>query len=354
MRIGLYGVPTAGKTYILEKIKFMPVLVGSKLLRERNTNFDNCDEIEKENTRKQVAKLLINENKSFIMDGHYSFGDKIAFTEEEGQMYDIYLYLYVSPEILKQRITTSLKNSSKYANFDIEQWQNKEILDLRQFCHQNNKDFYIIDNPKSHYDEEYTLLVLNFIKDIVLGYSCVSYAEKCANCIIQESKSDIVHLFDGDKSLTLEDTSKSIIAYKTDIFDNNFYTGFQIWKQYQEFNYYPLAQNIDISTIKYNEKVKNNLTANSFILSSGHKIIWEKISQYLGITYYGGIQLSAETKFFITKKLQEANKFVIAYGDSNNDYYMLKQANKGFLVRKADGSISKSLINQNLAGLNYV
>ena len=34
MRIGLYGMPTAGKTHILNKIDFIEVANGSRLLRE--------------------------------------------------------------------------------------------------------------------------------------------------------------------------------------------------------------------------------------------------------------------------------------------------------------------------------
>ena len=30
MRIGLYGMPTSGKTHILDRIDFIEVLVGSK------------------------------------------------------------------------------------------------------------------------------------------------------------------------------------------------------------------------------------------------------------------------------------------------------------------------------------
>ena len=40
MRIGLYGLPTAGKTYILDKINFIDVVSGSRMLRELCPDFD--------------------------------------------------------------------------------------------------------------------------------------------------------------------------------------------------------------------------------------------------------------------------------------------------------------------------
>ena len=64
--------------------------------------------------------------------------------------------------------------------------------------------------------------------------------------------------------------------------------------------------------------------------------------------------MSAETKFFITKKLQEAGKTVIAYGDGMNDYFMLKQADEGYLVVKQDKTISRSLKGRDVEGLTIV
>ena len=92
MRIGLYGMPTSGKTHILDRIDFIEVFVGSNLLREYDPDFDKQPEHIREQDRKAVANIMLSK-KDFIMDGHYAFGDTIAFTEEEGNMYDVYLYL---------------------------------------------------------------------------------------------------------------------------------------------------------------------------------------------------------------------------------------------------------------------
>ena len=83
MRIGLYGMPTAGKTYVLDKIDFIDVVVGSKLLREYDPDFDLRDEAGRAQDRKDVANIM-KQRDHFIMDGHYAFGDEIAFTEDEG------------------------------------------------------------------------------------------------------------------------------------------------------------------------------------------------------------------------------------------------------------------------------
>ena len=59
MRIGLYGMPTSGKTFIMDKIDFMEVLVGSRLLRQYDPDFDKRDEAGREEDRKAVAKIML-------------------------------------------------------------------------------------------------------------------------------------------------------------------------------------------------------------------------------------------------------------------------------------------------------
>ena len=150
MRIGLYGMPTAGKSYIMERIDFLDVYAGSTLLRTQDPAFDFRDEKGKEKVRREVAAQYRKKDR-FIMDGHYAFGDRITFTDEEGEMYDRYLYLYIDPDILRKRMETSTKNR-KYLCYDPARWQVEEIEGLRAYCHQHDKDFYVLDcSPENAY-----------------------------------------------------------------------------------------------------------------------------------------------------------------------------------------------------------
>ena len=167
MRIGLYGMPTAGKTYILEKVDSIEVMAGSVLLREICPSFDLEDDHGKNMAREELAKRLFCVD-SFIMDGHYAFGDKVAFTDMDGQLYDVILYLYISPDVLIKRMRESDKNK-KYLSYDIEKWQINEIERLRDYCHKNNKDFYVIDNPKDNFFTDVTEVV-KFINAIPYVY----------------------------------------------------------------------------------------------------------------------------------------------------------------------------------------
>lgn len=350
MRIGLYGMPTSGKSYILDQVDSVRVMHGSRMLRQICNDFELKDEEQKRIVRLKLANILSSED-AFIMDGHYSFGDKIAFTESDGRLYDAFLYLYISPEILKKRMKNSERNN-KYLGYDIEKWQKYEIESLRKYCHNNNKDFYVIDNPPENEFGDVSE-VLEFIAAVVNGYSCLRFAKDCSNEILNTCKSDTVVLMDGDKTITVEDSSYAVFGYNTHIYDGNFYTGFQSWKQEKEFKSYSFDR-ITEMPVSLNETVCKAITNDTYILTSGHKRVWHYISQQLGIPFYQGVEMAAETKMYITRILQHAGKRVIAYGDGMNDYYMLKQADTGYLVTKKDGTISRSLNDMDLEGISFV
>ena len=345
MRIGLYGMPTAGKTHILNRLDFIEVMAGSVLLREICPGFDTESEHGKNIAREELAKRL-SSKETFIMDGHYAFGDKVAFTDMDGQLYDAILYLYIAPDILRKRMGESDKNR-KYLSYDIDKWQMHEIESLRSYCHENDKDFYVIDNPKDNYFTDVTDVV-RFIKAVVDGFSCKRLASDCAEKILKQSDSEVITLFDGDKTLTIEDSSHAVFGYTTNIYDGNFYTGFQSWRQAEEFKTYSFDDLKELP-VNLNETVCKALGNDSFILTSGHERVWGFISDYLGVPFFSGMEMSAETKFFITKMLQKAGRTVIAYGDGMNDYYMLKKADAGHLIPKPDGTISRSLKGKDLA-----
>ena len=350
MRIGLYGMPTAGKSYILERIDFMEVVLGSKLLRQQNPDFDLLDEEGRKKARERFAAYIAGKQ-DFIMDGHYAFGDEVAFTEADGNMYDAFVYLYIDPEILSRRMKESDRNR-KYLVYDIRSWQNLEINCLREYCHDHDKDFYVIDNPPENAYID-TDSALAFIKIIHEGYSCLGYAKQCAEAIYASINDGIVTLLDGDKTITVKDTSNAVFGYTTHLYDGNFYTGYQAWKQSLEFRDYSIPEIQDIP-VPLNNKVLSKICGDSVVLTSGHEKIWGAIASKLGFGCFCGNRMSADTKFFVTKLLQEKGMRVIAFGDGMNDYYMLKKADEGYLVTKADGSLSRSLRGKDMEGLIYV
>lgn len=350
MRIGLYGLPSAGKTTILSRIDFAPVYAGSDLLHEIAPSFSVLSDDEQRRIRKRIA-LCLQKEKNFLMDGHYAFGEKTVFTQEDGSLYDVFLYLYIAPEILQERMERSSKNR-KYSACDIARWQRSELEGLRAYCHSHNKDFYVLDAPPQNCFDDVTQL-LSFIRAIMAGYSCVCFARECADRILSRDSGSGIILTDGDRTLTEEDSSFAVFQYSTRIFDGNFYTGYQAWKQGRDFCAVNLSEQTSLP-VRFSQKILERLDRPAYILTSGHPEIWTRLSSQLCLPCFSGDQMSADTKFFIVKFLQEAGRNVTAYGDSMNDYYMLKQADQGYLVTRPDRSISRSLLDKDLGGIELV
>lgn len=357
MRIGLYGLPAAGKTFVLDQVSEsgLEVLQGSRLLEKIRPDFSTLAEPEREQVRKTLA-VELKKKDHFIMDGHYAFGETVVFTEEDGALYDAFVYLYIAPQILQNRMQESPKNR-KYLQYDIEKWQKFEVESLRSYCQKHQKDFYVIDHPKEGYFSDIRI-ILAFLHQILCGFSGVAYARRCVEEILATIKSDSITLFDGDQTLICKDSSR-MLGYQTHLFDNCFYTGFQSWRHMRELTFYldslkDFPQILDTLDFHWNKKVIDRISKPAVILTSGHPAIWKRLASKLAMPCYYGEQMSADTKYLITAMLQEKGKYLSAYGDSMNDYYMLRQADRGYLVVKPDRSISTSLKGRDLEGLLYV
>lgn len=343
MRIALYGLPCVGKTTLLATVKELaPVINGGDELKKLDGNI--------ETKRKTLLKVLKTKENYFI-DGHYQFvkngKTEIAFTSED-EIFDVFMYLYAPPKEILKRLEKSQKNQKflPATQDEISCWQNEEINSLRKICHKSNKDFYVIDDFKGGYKN-----FVPFCKDVLNGFSNVAFARKIAEETHFQGKE--ISLIDGDKTLTKCDTSKEILGFKTDIFDNNFYTGYQFWIQDKiipkKFNQDNAKEKI--SKLEINRKILED-AKNLVIISSGLSEIWtDIIGKKLKIKTFAGKNISAETKYFAAKFLKQ-RYFVTAYGDSKNDLFMLKEANKGFLV--VNSNLSRSLKKDEIEGLSIL
>ena len=106
--------------------------------------------------------------------------------------------------------------------------------------------------------------------------------------------------------------------------------------------------------ITLNENIQDKINGNPVILTTGHYGSWKQIADKYNIPLFYGHKMCSDTKYFIAKFLQERGSKVIAFGDSMNDYFMLKQADVSYLVLKKDGSVSSSLSGRDLEGLVLV
>ncbi len=354
MKIALYGLPCAGKSTLLSTLKNIRVVNGSTVLDKMSEGkFKTLSESEQERYRiKYIEYLRSLQDKVVISDGHYSFLENVVFTEQDALAYDVFIYLYCSPATLYSRYTSSEKNG-KYSELTenrIQTWQTFEMECIREECHKNNKDFYVINGetitPENFYE---------FVEAIKNGYSSYMLAVNIVDTIktIFPQAGD-VHIVDGDKTLIMQDSFRVCSnGYKTKVFDGDFYTGYQSMQFAEETKKvnYDFTQ---IDSITLNPQVYKKIKEkNYFVLSSGISVLWEMLSKKHNLTnIIADPFISADTKYFVVKQLKATGYNVIAYGDSKNDLYMLQAADEGYLCIAE--RISRSLHNANTQGLKLL
>lgn len=353
MRFALYGLPCAGKTTLMCSLQEVFVVHGSDTLRSiSGGNFSSLSEKEKESARIAYTEYLTTLPAEIILsDGHFSFGNEIVFTEADAKVYDVFFYLYCDPNILKDRYSFSAKNES-YADLSIQRissWQQFEIESLREECHRRNKDFYVL--PASSISGE---MLEQFIHRIYDGFSCFTQAEY----IVKEIKSLFptpchLHIVDGDKTIIKQDSFRVCSTHKTSCFDGDFYTGYQSLCFSDEtsnllFDYDKVAT-LQLNPLVY-DRVQN---VPYVILSAGITRLWKAVGEHLGLSpVFADPTISADTKYFVVKILQNAGYTISAYGDSKNDLYMLRAADHGFLY--VGDRISRSITAASTSGLQLL
>lgn len=350
MKYVMYGLPCAGKTTLLNDLKITVVHGSMELNRMASGKFSDLPDDKKVALRVKYTEQLSKREDSFISDGHYSFFDNVVFTEADGNLYDVFMYLYCDPEIIAQRIQLSPKNKrfSQLSTEQLHKWQNYEIECLRKECHIRNKDFYIIHDV-------ITLNLQEFIERIESGFSSYTLAKNIVDRITAVySEPCELHIVDGDKTIIEQDSFRICTNnYVTHTFDGNFYTGYQA----MQFNAETENMNYDIdmlSTILLNQAVYGRIADKNYVvLSSGITILWKKLAVQLRLkNVIADTMISADTKYYVVKQLQNKGYSIIAYGDSKNDYYMLKQADKGYLY--IGSYLSRSLRDTDTSGISLI
>lgn len=350
MKYVLYGLQCAGKTSLLSKLN-IPVIHGSmELNRMASGKFSDLSDEEKNKLRIEYTKQLSDRDDTFISDGHYSFLDKVVFTDSDGNLYDVFIYCYCKPEQIKERLQVSSKNH-RFTELSLERikkWQNFEIENLRSECHKRNKDFYVVHDITS-------ADLQGFIENIESEYSSYHIAEKISESIMSiYPKPCELHICDGDKTIIKQDSFRVCTNnYVTHAFDGNFYTG------YQSMLFSTEVQNVEydiskLSEISLNKRIHNIITdKNYIILSSGITVLWKKLAVQFGLkNVIADTLISADTKYFVVKILQDKGYNIVAYGDSKNDYYMLKKADRGYLY--IGPYLSHSLENTDMSGIKMI
>lgn len=355
MKFALYGMPCAGKTTLLNALdgKIHIINGSSWLNKSTGGNFSRLPEDQKTEWRIKYTEYLMGiVDEHIISDGHYAFEDTVVFTAADGDIYDVFMYLYCEPEELLARLQTSEKNQ-KFANLTVDAlsaWQNREIDELRLQCHKHNKDFYVLRSGKIKEAE-----FVEFIDAILSGFSSYHLAVNLVDQIREWFPLPCeLNIVDGDKTFINEDSFRLCSpGFTTTVFDGNFYTGYQSYCFEKEtsslsFKY----QNLQSCTL--NKLVWDKICNEQYVvLSAGVTSLWEKLGKQMGIPYVLASPLiSADTKYYVAKLLRKFGYRVKGYGDSKNDLYLLKEADEGYLC--LGKRMSRSLIDTDVSGFQLL
>lgn len=355
MKFALYGMPCAGKTTLLNALNGkIHIVNGSSWLNEfTGGNFSRLPENEKKECRIKYTEYLAGiVDEHIISDGHYAFEDTVVFTDADGDIYDVFLYLYCEPEEILARMQISEKNQ-KFASLTVDvisAWQNREIEGLRLQCHKRNKDFYVIQSGKITETE-----FAGFMDSILSGFSSYQLAFDLVEQIRKWFPSPCeLNIVDGDKTLINEDSFRLCSpSFTTTVFDGNFYTGYQSYcfkKETSQLSF----QYEKLQGCTLNKQVWNRVCNEQYVvLSAGITCLWKRLGEQLEVPYVLASPLiSADTKYYVVKLLRKFGYRVKGYGDSKNDLYLLKEADEGYLC--LGKRISRSLIDTDVSGLHLL
>lgn len=345
MKFVLYGMPCAGKTTLLTAISDkLRIINGSSWLNKYSDRKFAClTEKEKVQCRIKYTDYLASiTDEHIISDGHYAFDDTVVFTEADGNIYDVFFYLYCEPTEILNRMMVSQKNQ-KYAAFTvdaIEQWQDFEIEQLRLECHKRNKDFYVVKSEiitSTDFSE--------FIDAIISGFSSYQLAVNLVEQIRQWYPEPCeLSIVDGDKTFINEDSFRLCShTFPTTVFNGDFYTGYQGYCFERETSDITLDYK-QLQNCTINKLVWQNINCKNFVvLSAGITQLWERLQHQFNIPHIiASPNISADTKYFIGKLLRNNGYYIKVYGDSKNDLYLLKEADEGYLC--LGKRISRSLL----------
>lgn len=349
MKIALYGMPCAGKSTLMDRITDAKVINGSQELRRIcGGSFSELLEEEKHQVRIKYTEYINALNDEVIVsDGHYSFMETVAFTEADGDLYDIFIYLYCSPENLKERYALSEKNA-KFAGESIEslrQWQEFEINNLREECHRRNKDFYVVSD-----NEEEQNNFFDFLSLLREGFSSYDLATDICNQIMEQfNKQDILYMVDGDKTIIIQDSYRFCCNGKTKIFDGDFYTGYQSFLFEKELQTASIDKS-KIAEITINNEVYDIVASNNYVvLSSGIKDLWSDIANAKNLgTIFASPYISADVKYYVVKQLREHGYTIFAYGDT-----VFPEKNTSILVLERGGRFFGDGVYMGAGGIFY-
>ncbi|GLB07490.1 hypothetical protein AtubIFM57258_002831 [Aspergillus tubingensis] len=407
--IGLYGVPGAGKTFLMNKLKqqlgeeHFVFFEGSEIIASVTTGgldaFKKLDESEKAEYRKravQKIKSTCSETRKVgIVTGHLSFWDdercdhpmKVV-TEDDLNTFTHTLYLNTPVHMItEQRKKDTERLRPSVSKSRLCEWQNYEIKELSSLCLDRKIMFAhvwpglscklptFIRDIECH-DEEYNMAVANDRLDKILSN--------------HSDDVQTVLFLDVDKTLSEDDTGKTFWTILEDLTGvhnplgrlfNKMGYSYAAFRQAMMY-YEDEVSDDDFSSICEDIASEINLYPQislllkkavehkhvcPVIVTSGLRLVWEKVIEREGLANVvkvigggridDGLVVTPEVKRTLVVRAQTVHgAHTWAIGDSPIDLPMMLAADKAVVVvgkeqtrsKSMDGALRDAILNDGL------
>ncbi|RMY60156.1 hypothetical protein D0863_11684 [Hortaea werneckii] len=381
--IGIYGLPAFGKTHLLNELRKVldqyhyKFYDGSEVI-ERITGgglaaFKQLDDEQKAEKRTTAINTIKEEcrkvKKTGIVAGHFMLlsedHDPVRIdTPADWETYTHIIYLNTP---VKEIVDRTQKDSGRPDRNQLpmaalEHWQNEEKTLLRKICYENRILFALANTA----DHKYISKLVDHLREGDVKRNTHSVLHEMDQIISKpETKPQTVLLFDADKTLGIEDASRLFwmpakeSEDKTplnDLFNSSLrysYLAFQqamlLYEESDEEKFLEHCKKAASCIMLRPEFVELLEEAAKYshiavvVITSWIGLIWDMVLEREGlgdkVKVIGGCRLSDKyvvtpaVKGAVVKRLQTVHDATVwAFGDSEIDLPMLKNADKAFVV----------------------
>ncbi|KAK4560775.1 hypothetical protein LTR86_005354 [Recurvomyces mirabilis] len=382
--IGLYGIPGAGKTTLLRQLKselgedHFLWCEGSerlaKLIEGGLDAFKASSEAMKESLRnaciKQIGRECMEQRRVGVVTGHYSMAATDSrsrvWTDADADTYTHIFYLDTPPSIISNRRADDNAQNRRVrpaiTEIELQEWQDREKIRLQSLCAIKEIDFEVVSGL--HPFEAVLNHIANHVNDAVFNTSraLVELDREMANTM-GNGQLQKMFVFDADKTLSAQDTGNMFWEKRgrssrmKEVFSEPrgySYDGFRkicdIYDDECEVEEYEkacedIAKEVVVHSelVAFLDQVRSEAHVGAVVLTAGLASVWKgmlathDLSDAAFVIGNGqssnGSIVTPEVKRAIIARLQQRHQtFVYAFGDSEVDVPMLKQADEAIVV----------------------
>ncbi|KAI4190094.1 MAG: hypothetical protein L6R41_001013 [Letrouitia leprolyta] len=399
--VGLYGVPGAGKTVLLNELKqelgqtSFVFYEGSEMIASIVPGgldvFQRMEDPDKVHWRRcainAIGKDGSDSGRTAVVTGHFMFwpeghgAGQSVYTQSDLDVFTHILYLDIPADLIVQRCLDDTQRKRPSASTaHIERWQQAEKTQLRQLCRERGILFSLVSSYATPLSK--VAMLLRDFQHHTETYN-LSCAERRLDEVIEtgQGQLDIVLVIDADKTLAAQDTGALFWKMKStkgqlgdeecrlqELFSGPLgysYTAFrQAMLLYEEATddqmFDELCEDVASAVSMYPEficllqLVSKQKHMGVVILTCGLHNVWRKVLEKEGLIntvqvigggrIADGFVVTAAVKGALVTHLRSTHQVhVWAFGDSPLDLEMLIKANQAFVVVGEESTRSKSM-----------